>query len=80
MSAMMNSQGGSQALLRDNMSPRSKRLAMLQQKRFEDDDEEVKGSFSNGSDQDNNQARMGGRMGSQIQSIANSGNQDGQVK
>ena len=80
MSAMMNSQGGSQTLLRDNMSPRSKRLAMLQQKRFEDDDEEVKGSFSNGSDQDNNQARMGGRMGSQIQSIANSGNKDGQVQ
>ena len=69
MSAMMNPQGAqSQALLKDNMSPRSKRLAMLQQKKFDEDDEEVKGSFSDFGEE----VRMGGRMGSQIQSITNS--------
>ena len=60
-----------QSLLRDNMSPRSRGLAMLQQKRFDGAEEESKTAIGNQSE-NNAQVRMGGRMGSQIQSITNS--------
>jgi len=41
--AQINPQGAPLSQLRDNMSPRSRGLAMLQQKRFEEDaDEESK--------------------------------------
>ena len=65
---MMNPQGAPSNLLRDNMSPRSKRLAMLAQKRFEEDaDEEMKvGSPAQASDLAGAHIRMGGRMGQQI--------------
>ena len=64
---MSNPQGNNTplSLLRDNMSPRSRGLAMLQQKRFDEAEEESKTAIVNQSE-NNAQVRMGGRMGSQI--------------